>query len=160
MQKFTDGPHTLWVPEPDEEMNWVGTDHTYVHATIKLCTRRLLFRNVIRRMYGPSPTYTCLRAHGGSAGNGKGWHFGDAGTPKPVQEWVDSIDGTAQVIILWLCNTSNFRVRSKNSILIYPRKYVSIKDAWNDRKLFRMFLPGFGLIDSVSVRRLYRVLGK
>ncbi len=57
------------------------------------------------------------------------WSFRDDGNEYPVQQWVDSMDGTAEVLIITCCNTLNATLTARRSLVIYPASAFNLYGA-------------------------------
>ncbi len=65
--------------------------------------------------------FSFLLAHGG--GKDK-WYFRDGAERKPIQDWVDEVDGSCRVALINCCNPHNLEVKSINSLIIHPRDTI------------------------------------
>ena len=57
------------------------------------------------------------------------WIFADDGIEFSVQGWVDRMDGTASVLIIICCNTSNATLTAQRSSIVYPKSAFNLYGA-------------------------------
>lgn len=83
--------------------------------------------------------FKILHAHEGISGDE--WLYEDGGQGYPVQTWVNTMDGTASVLMIACCNTYNFGVTAKRSSVIYPTGTFSLYKAMYGEVKFRTSTP-------------------
>src|SRR3990172_8142682 len=71
----------------------------------------------------------------------KQWLFADDGIEYPVHGWVDSMDGTASVLIIICCNTSNATLTAERSSIIYPKSAYNLYGAMYGEVEFKTSIP-------------------
>lgn len=71
----------------------------------------------------------------------KQWSFGDDGKDYSVQQWVDTMDGTAEVLLIACCNTTIATLRSRKSLVIYPATAFNLYGAMYGEVQFNTSIP-------------------
>ena len=94
--------------------------------------------------------YLLLFAHGEVNGNGN-WFFHDGERRLLMQNWIDRNDGNCLAMLLSCCNSRDYEVSSKKSIIIHPACDIELMRPSN----LRIFVPGEGYLDKYRQRREY-----
>lgn len=86
-----------------------------------------------------SNRFKILHAH--EIGPSNQWLYLDGGQISPVQRWVNTMDGTASVLIIACCNTDNAVLTAKRSSIVYPASAFNLYQALYGEVEFRTSTP-------------------
>ncbi len=92
-----------------------------------------------------------LAAHGTEGPNGEWCYVDDEDTAIPVEEWIKSFDGKADVIFLYVCNEKSVLPQTEISFLIAPMQIFSAYELDMETISLGMWLPMIGEVDFYTV---------
>jgi hypothetical protein len=147
MEKYVFGPDQLYAAHGVVDTD-LSPDYFEKHIlkTMDLFLKRPLIRKLLTN-YGHKHNLqgrTLLQAHG-MMGYSE-WKFKDGNSDHTMQDWIDEQDGTTSAILLKSCNTDDFELYSKKSVLIHARRSFTQMDLIRHEPL-RVFVPGEGYIE-------------
>ena len=102
--------------------------------------------------------YILFDAH--ASENCDSWMFIDNKQKFSIQDWIDEVDGIGRVILLFCCNTYNYDIHSKKSVVIHPKSDISIRDLERRSRNLRIYFPNQGYLDYkyYTLRRLIKTI--
>jgi hypothetical protein len=88
-----------------------------------------------------------LFAHGSSNGE---WNYHDGKKEKPVQKWINSMDGKFAGLWLFSCNPGHHTPKSKKSVILLSDRDIGLSHIV-DNSIFSLWVPKIGDVNSYVI---------
>lgn len=124
-------------------------DRRFLHWLIHYFLFRRLVREAVMRHSKRTglKRMAFLLAHGKA--NASEFLYSDGGELKRVQDWIDTHDGKFNLLIICACNTGNYTIHSRHSIVIHLNRSMSQLEIMrlHSRYNTRVYVPQVGYVE-------------
>lgn len=97
--------------------------------------------------------FAVINAHGDIL-DGR-WMYRDGKTgeiPRPVQEWINSKDGSYSCLVISVCNPGSMTPAAKKSIVAIPHSSIKFGESFGQHEaIFDLIVPGVGEINAYTI---------